>query len=461
MVADNIIPFDPKKSPSVNRDTVPHSEDAIAYEFAHVKQHELRFDHSRSQWFLWCGTHWKIDETGGAFESIRLHCSSMTAGTSKSEGKRIASAKHAKAIETFAKSDPRLAISAKWWDADPFLLATPAGTVNLKTGIMREPRPDDMISRIASVGPSDKDCPQWHKFLDEACAGNEDQITFLQKMAGYALTGDTREHALFFIYGNGGNGKGVFLNTLTRIMKDYAVTAPMESFTSSRFGDKPTADLAMLAGARLVTASETEEGNRWAESRIKSLTGGDPISARFMRENFFTFRPIFKLLIIGNHMPSLKSVDAAARRRFRLVPFENTPKEVDKELEEKLKPEWPAILRWMIDGCLMWQGTGLEPPENVKSATEHYFSEQDILQQWLEERCDIDINAKVDSTLAFIDWQQFATKAGEFVGTKTRLTQSLEKKGFICKPARVPSSDKPVRAYHKFKLKFTHTEHDT
>lgn len=440
----------PAKRPSVDL-----SEDDIAYKFVTFQENFLRYDHTKGRWFLWYDTHWKSDETGEAFDRIRDYCVSHAASAdTKATARRLTSAKHAKAIETFAQVDRRIAVSARNWDADPFLLATPAGTVNLKTGFMREPRPDDMISRITAIGPASSECPQWHKFLDEACAGNEDQITFLQKMCGYALTGDTREHALFFIYGPGGNGKSVFLSTLTSILRDYATTAPMESFTKSRSDAHPT-DLAMLAGARLVTASETEEGKRWAEARIKALTGGDPISARFMREDFFTFRPIFKLLIVGNHMPALNTVDDAARRRFRLVPFDNKPTLVDKELEAKLRPEWPAILRWMIDGCLMWQGTGLEPPENIRSATNNYFSEQDILQQWLDDRCDLDINARVDTTLAFIDWQHFATKAGEFIGTKTRLTQSLEKKGIIVKPATIDG--KSVRAYHRMKLRFTPT----
>ena len=175
-------------------------------------------------------------------------------------------------------------------------------------------------------------------------------------MCGYALTGITREHALFFLYGTGANGKSVFLNTVSGIMADYATTAPIETFIASRDERHPT-DIAGLQGARLVTAFETEDGRRWAESKLKALTGGDRVAARFMRQDFFEFVPQFKLLIAGNHKPRLRAVDEAMRRRFNLVPFTVTipEPERDKDLAEKLRDEWPGILRWMVERCLAWQ----------------------------------------------------------------------------------------------------------
>jgi putative DNA primase/helicase len=198
-------------------------------------------------------------------------------------------------------------------------------------------------------------------------------IRFLQQWAGYCLTGDTREHALVFVCGPGGNGKSVLINVIMGILHEYAVTAAMETFTASKSDRHPT-DLAMLRGRRLVTASESEEGRAWAESRIKQMTGGDPITARFMRQDFFTFCPQFKLIIIGNHKPVLHCVDDAARRRFNIVPFTRTPASPDPLLEEKLKTEWPGIFRWMIEGCLDWQAHRLIRPASVVDATEDYFS---------------------------------------------------------------------------------------
>ena len=171
-----------------------------------------------------------------------------------------------------------------------------------------------------------------------------------------------------FGYGDGGNGKGVFLNTIAGIMGDYAVATQMDTLEVA-FGDRHTADLAMLCGARLVTASETEKGRAWAESRIKQLTGGDPVTARFMHKNPFTFIPTFKLTIIGNDMPKLSSVNEAMRRRFNVVPFTHKPAQPDLDLNRKLRREWPGILRWMLNGCLDWRKSRLVRPDVVLQAT--------------------------------------------------------------------------------------------
>ena len=199
-------------------------------------------------------------------------------------------------------------------------------------------------------------CPLWHDFLAKVTAGDDELQAYLHRMIGYCLTGSIREHALFFAFGTGGNGKGVMINTITGILAAYAAVASMDTFTASP-GDRHPADLAMLRDARLVTAQETEEGRRWAESRIKALTGGDPITARFMRQDFFTFEPVFKLLIAGNHRPGLRGVDEAIRRRMNLLPFTVTISAGDRdpELPEKLRKEWTGILAWAIKGCLEWQ----------------------------------------------------------------------------------------------------------
>jgi putative DNA primase/helicase len=257
----------------------------------------------------------------------------------------------------------------------------------------------------------------------------------LRQYCGYALTGDTREHALVFVYGSGGNGKSVFLNTVTGIMGDYAAVAAMDTFTASR-NDRHSADLAMLRGARLVTASETEEGRVWAESRIKQITGGDPITARFMRQDFFTYRPTCKLIIIGNHKPVLQNVDDAARRRFNIVPFTVRPRKPDRELEAKLRSEWPGILRWMIEGGLDWQRNGLQRAESVLRATEAYFSEQDLFGQWLDEECEVEPGNEhkweFTGTL-FSSWSTYVGQAGEKPGRKKSFSESLQRRGFEAK----------------------------
>jgi putative DNA primase/helicase len=253
-------------------------------------------------------------------------------------------------------------------------------------------------------------------------------------MVRLCLTGVTSQHALVFVYGPGGNGKSVFLNVVTAIMAEYATTSAMDTFTASH-NDRHSTELAMLNGARLVTASETEEGRAWAEARIKALTGGDKITARFMRQDNFTFTPHFKLIVVGNHKPVLHNVDDAARRRFNIVPFMLKPKHPDHELEKKLMAEAGGILRWMIDGCLDWQREGLIRPESVKAATEAYFSDQDLFGQWLEDCCEVRMDRGPRfiwdrSADLFESWSEYSHKAGEEPGSKKSFGQLMQRRGF-------------------------------
>ena len=342
---------------------------------------------------------------------------------------KIASAKTISAVESLARSDRRLAATVDQWDADPWLLNTPDGVVDLKTGILRPHRIEDYMTKITAIGPGGN-CPLFLAFLDRIMSGDHEVISYIQRVFGYGLTGEIIEHALFFWYGTGANGKSVLLSTVSGLLGDYHTAAPIETFTVSNSDRHPT-DLAGLRGARLVSASETEEGRRWAEAKIKQLTGGDRIAARFMRQDFFTYQPAFKLIIAGNHKPSLRSVDEAIRRRFHLVPFAVTIPEHERDLEltKKLKAEWPGILAWIIQGCLEWQKTGLRPPAAVRKATDAYLESEDAIAAWLEERCERDPNAWESSTTIFASWSAWAAAAGEYVGSQKQLTQKLEKRG--------------------------------
>jgi len=407
------------------------TEDGIALAFTAEHQDLLRFDHTRGAWFQWTGKAWRQDETKLAFSWSRRICRKLAkqAGT---EGKMLAimaKAATAASVERFAQSDPALAVTSAIWDRDPFLLGTPGGTLDLRTGELREPASDDHITKLTAVAPAlMPDCPMWLAFLEQATNGDNTLIRFLRQWCGYCLTGDTREHALLFGYGSGGNGKGVFLNTVSRIMGDYARNAAMDTFTASATDKHPT-DLAMLRGARLVTASETEEGRAWAEARIKALTGGDTITARFMRQDFFEYVPHFKLTIIGNHKPVLKNVDDAAKRRFNVVPFVHKPAKPDLQLEHKLKAEWPQILRWMIEGCLDWQMHGLVRPDVVTNSTAEYFSEQDIVSQWVAELCTLGATQSDTLDSLFKSWTAYALANGEKPGTSKWFSQTLARLG--------------------------------
>jgi putative DNA primase/helicase len=409
------------------------TQDLVAREFAQRYQGKLLFCHETGSWFEWVGSHWKLEKTGLAFELARtLAREKISEDVDAITRSMLSKTAFATGVEKFCRHDRIFAVTSEIWDRDPFLLATPDGTLDLRTGVLRAATADDRITKVTRVSPSiASDCPCWQRFLNEATGGDDDLVRFLRQWCGYALTGSVREHALVFVYGPGGNGKSVFLNVVTKIVGDYAATAAMDTFTNAT-GERHPTDLAMLRGARLVTCSETEEGKSWAESRIKQLTGGDPITARFMRMDFFTFDPAFKLTIIGNHQPVLHNVDDAARRRFNIVPFTRQPASPDRELETKLLAEAPAILRWMVEGCLDWQEHGLSRPEIVQKTTEEYFAGQDLFGQWLDEDCDVERGNEFKSETSadlFASWSGYATRAGERPGSRKAFADLMQKRG--------------------------------
>jgi putative DNA primase/helicase len=409
------------------------SDDALATRFAEQHENRLRYVAAWNQWLEWDGRRWLPDKTLLASHLVR-RCCRKVAKECNSKPKisvAIASAKTAFAVERLTRSDRKFAATTEQWDTDEWLLNTPAGVIDLRTGKRRVHRQLDYMTKMTGVAP-DGSCSieTWIKFLERVTGGDGDLIGFIQRMAGYALTGSTRDHALFFCYGTGANGKSTLLNALTGCIGDYHRASPIETFTASATERHPT-DLAGLRGARLVTSVETEEGRRWAESKIKALTGGDKIAARLMRQDFFEFIPSFKLIIAGNHKPGLRSVDEAIRRRFHLLPFVVTiaAAERDETLSEKLKAEWPGILAWMIQGCLDWQARGLAAPEVVQAATSAYMEAEDTFAAWFDE-CAVRDNGSFETTGdLWASWDSYAKRVGEFPGSAKKFSQRLEDQG--------------------------------
>jgi putative DNA primase/helicase len=305
-------------------------------------------------------------------------------------------------------------------------------TINLATGERHDPRPQDYITKIAGTrSDPNMPTPLWDAFLQRVTNGDKSLQDYLQRACGYCLTGHTHEHVLFFLYGTGANGKTVFINTISGIMGDYAVTAPLDLFVATRNEQHPTG-LAHLRGARLVVATETEGDAYWSEAKIKRLTGGDKIAARFMRGDFFEFNPTFKIMIAGNHVPALRHVDEAMRRRIHLIPFTVTiPKdEQDDRLCEKLKTEWPGILAWAIAGCAMWREQGLAPPEAVTGATNSYLEAEDSLGQWLSECCDCASEWAFETTAdLYASFKLWVEKAGEQAPSMKRFVMAMSERG--------------------------------
>ena len=261
------------------------SDEALALRFAKRHAGDLRYVAAWGKWLQWTGKRWQIDDTKLAFDLARRLCREVAAECNEPKiATAIASAKTVAAVERLAIADRCIAATVDGWDSDPWLLNTPSGVVDLRAGKLREHDPLDYMTKITAVGLGGG-CPGFFAFLERITGGDKDLIAYLQRVFGYALTGVTIEHALFFGHGVGRNGKGVTISTIAGVMGDYHVAAPAETFTASNSDRHPT-ELARLRGARLVTASETEEGRRWAESRIKTLTGGDVVSARFMQQTF-------------------------------------------------------------------------------------------------------------------------------------------------------------------------------
>ena len=411
------------------------TEDALALAFTRRYHRDWRYVAAWGRWLVWEGRRWRTEDTLAATDLIRSVCrhAAVRADNPKVAAK-LASSGTVSGVERLARADRRHAATTDEWDADPWLLNTPGGVIDLKTGRQRPHERVDRMTKITTATPggrSAEDCPIWRQFLDEVTGGDLALQAYLQRMVGYALTGSTQEHALFFLYGTGANGKSVFVNTLATILGDYATNAPMDTFMETRTDRHPT-DMAGLRGARFVAAIETEQGRRWAESKVKNLTGGDKISARFMRQDFFEFFPQFKLFVAGNHKPAIRNIDEAMKRRLHLIPFTITvpPERRDKHLQQKLLAERDGILAWAVQGCLNWQRLGkLDPPQQVVEATEEYFEAEDALGRWLEERCVRAPNAKSLTAELFNDWKQWAEAAGEFIGAQRRFSDLLITRG--------------------------------
>jgi putative DNA primase/helicase len=274
-------------------------------------------------------------------------------------------------------------------DKDPWLLNVENGTVDLRTGELREHRQEDMITKTARVAyDKNADCPIWKKFLMEIMNYNADLIRFIQTAAGWAVTGDTSEQSMFIVFGTGANGKSTFLNTVMNLLGDYAAAAPTETFMKKN-GDQISNDIARLRGARFVATTEAEQGRRLSEPLIKQITGNDRMTARFLYGEFFNFTPTFKIFMAANHKPVIKGTDYGIWRRIKLIPFTTTVEEgrQDKDLEQKLAAEGPGILNWILEGTMRWHTERLKTPPDIARATDEYRGEMDVIGNFIKERC--------------------------------------------------------------------------
>jgi putative DNA primase/helicase len=397
-----------------------HAEDEIANFFTDLHGDRRRYVATWGRWLSWDGKRWCVDDTLATFDLIRACCR-----------ERAKIAESDKIAVVIASADRRHAATPDFFDSDPMLLNTPGGTVDLRTGTIREHSRDDLITKITSVAPDDgADDSAWAKFLSDVTRGDVELQDYLARLFGLCLTGDTRDHILPFFLGSGANGKSTLLDLMLYILGDYARQIPSEILMETR-GERHPTDIANLLGVRLAVASEVDEGQAWAESRIKQLTGDETMSARFMRQDFFTFKRTHKLIVAGNHRPALRVVDDAIRRRIHLVPFDAhfAGDAVDLDMPAKLRREAPAILAWAVRGALDWQANGLCPPEKVTGATNEYLAMQDTLGLWVDEACVTnDPAAETQSSVLYRSFRSWKEKRGERPPSTVRFSAQLEQR---------------------------------
>lgn len=363
---------------------------------------EMRYCHTFKKWFLWDKGRWRVDSDGGAMRCAGGVVAALYVSAGQADGKdaRDAMAGFAKETDTrkglsnmlaIAANRLQFAITSEALDTDAWLLGAGDVTIDLKAGTIREPCREDLITKaIGTKYDKAAKCPGWLKFLDHIFHKDEKVIAYIKRAFGYCLTATMVEQVFFFCYGMGANGKSVFLAILRALLGEYAKQADFSTFLVQR-NEKVRNDLAALAGARVITATEAEEGSKLSMQIIKAWTGGDPITARFLFAENFTFKPEGKLWLAANTKPTISERNLAAWRRVQLIPFDVTiaKKDQDKELESKLLEELPGILNWALEGLQEYQQSGLDTPDVVKVATEKYREENDSMAAFLKECCDI------------------------------------------------------------------------
>jgi P4 family phage/plasmid primase-like protien len=415
-----------------------------------VEQHgeDLRYCHPWQKWLAWDGRRWRVDVTAEVrrraketARSIYSEASAVSGNDQAAEmrrkelgawARRSEARERRSAMIELAQSERCIPVLPEHLDADPWLLNCLNGVLDLRTGRLHPHRRNDLFTKLAPVAyEPEATCPTWLAFLHSIMDGNRELIGFLQRFAGYALTGVIREHVLVICYGTGSNGKSTFLETLISLMGDYAWQAPPDLLMLKSLGAHPT-DVAGLFGVRFAACIETASGRRLDEARMKMLTGGDQVTARRMREDFWSFRPTHKLALGTNHRPVVATTDHGTWRRQKLVPFTVTipTEEQDRLLPEKLRAELNGILRWAVEGCMAWQRQGLGDAEAIREATEAWRDESDVLGGFLATCCELAPRATVSVRELYARFIGYCEATGEDPLRQKPFGQRLAERGF-------------------------------
>lgn len=405
---------------------------------------DLRYCAPWKRWAVWGGETWadngddRVQER--AKETVRSIYEEGIGVTSPERAQAIwkhavrsESAGRVAAMIQLARSATSLAVAPEDLDRDPWLLNCANGTVDLRTGDLRPFARDDLMTKRSPARYDARAaCPTWIAFLERIFAGDADLIGFMQRSAGYSLTGSTAERVMFILFGAGRNGKSTFLEVVRHVMGAYASGTPASTIMAQRNKGIPN-DIARLKGARFVSASETSEAAEIDEAFIKVATGGDVITARFLNAEFFDFLPQFKIWLATNHKPSIKGTDPAVWDRIRLVPFtvRIPDDQLDKALRDKLIAEADGILQWLIAGCLDWrQRGGLGEPDAVAAATAEYRVGEDTFGPFLADRCDVQPAVSATAKELYAAYLEWAAEAGEEKLSQRRFGDRLRAQGF-------------------------------
>jgi P4 family phage/plasmid primase-like protien len=396
-------------------------------------------------WLVFDGARWQRDEAGRIVTLAKKTVRDALREASDADDyeQRKSLAKHALKSESaaslanmvqLAKTEEGVPIRVDDLDSDPWLLTVANGTLDFRTGELREHRREDFITKSSPVTyDPDATCPHWMTFLRRIMGDDESLVAYVQRAIGYSLTGDTSERAMFVLHGGGGNGKSTLLSVISEIAGDFAVRTPTETLMIKHNDGVPN-DVARLRGARFAFASEAEEDKRLAEARIKDLTGGDRLTARFMREEWFDFEPTFKIWLATNHRPVVRGTDQAIWDRLRLIPFnvvipENERRPKHAMLAE-LRAEYPGILAWAVCGCLDWQRGGLGTPQAVTEATRQYRDDMDSLGIWIAEECIESPIVNEQSAPLYDAFKRWCENGGERAITHRAFGMRLVERGY-------------------------------
>jgi putative DNA primase/helicase len=411
------------------------TEDETALAFADAFGNLYKFDHNEDVWFKFEPAIGWVRDTKLSIESAaRAFVRRAAQGRRHDEASRRAAGRigFSSAVHRACKSDPKMATDINDWSVDPFVLGYPGGYVDLRTGKLMPAKGSDRIRNRVSVIPADKaSCPIWLKFLEEATGKDKPFQAWLKRYAGYLLTGSVKEEMVAFLYGDGGNGKGVFLKTITSIIGEYAYQAPAELFKeNTRLNREP--HIAQIAGKRLIVSTELEAGSRLAESFLKDLSGNEgKLKGKHLYCDPFEFTSYAKPLLVGNHAPKLHGRSPAMERRLKVLPFTNKPAKKDENLKDKLVAEYPGILAWMIEGCVEWQAQGLGTCEVIARASGAYFDTQDFISQWLDECCVLGASEQVSVKKARDSYNRWLQARGEPAVTLIVFDEEITRKAGI------------------------------